>query len=90
MAPHGGDRFKRRAAAGMQSAFLGGGSAPAGGTDGVRYAAGESVVHKKFGRGVVREAKDSGGDQLLTIEFETVGTKLLMARFAAAMLKKEE
>lgn len=31
-----------------------------------------------------------GGDQLLTIEFETVGTKLLMARFAAAMLKKEE
>ena len=66
------------------------GSAPAGGTDGVRYAAGESVVHKKFGRGVVREAKDSGGDQLLTIEFETVGTKLLMARFAAAMLKKEE
>ena len=56
----------------------------------MRYAAGESVVHKKFGRGVVREAKDSGGDQLLTIEFETVGTKLLMARFAAAMLKKEE
>ena len=74
----------------MQSAFLGGGGAPAGGTDGVRYAAGESVVHKKVGRGVVREVKDSGGDQLLTIEFETVGTKLLMARFAAAMLKKEE
>ena len=89
-APHGGDRFKRRAAPGMQSAFLGGGGAPAGGTDGVRYSAGESVVHKKFGRGVVRKVKDSGGDQMLTIEFETVGTKLLMARFAAAMLKKEE
>ena len=55
----------------------------------VQYAQGEIVLHKKFGRGEIKEVKESGGDQLLTIDFEQVGTKLLMARFAAAMMKKE-
>ncbi len=54
-----------------------------------KYCSGEVVTHKKFGRGIITEVKESGGDQLLTILFEGVGTKLLMARFAAAMMKKE-
>ncbi|MBQ3391193.1 MAG: ATP-dependent DNA helicase PcrA, partial [Clostridia bacterium] len=55
----------------------------------VKYDSGETVIHRKFGRGIITEVKESGGDQLLTILFEEVGTKLLMARFAAAMMKKE-
>lgn len=46
------------------------------------YRAGDSVVHKTFGNGVVLSATAMGNDTLLEIAFDRVGTKKLMANFA--------
>lgn len=54
-------------------------SAPAGRTD---FSAGDCVKHKAFGKGMVIEAVPMGDDVLLTIAFDKVGTKKLMAKFA--------
>ncbi len=55
---------------------------------GVQYAQGDLVRHGSFGAGRVLSVKETGGDQLLEIDFG--GTvKKLMANYAAKMLKKE-
>ena len=46
---------------------------------------GDIVYHKKFGRGMVINAKKYGRDTLVEIAFDTVGTKQLMANFAKLM-----
>ncbi len=46
------------------------------------YAAGDIVSHKVFGTGKIVSASPMGNDCLLTIEFEGVGMKKLMANFA--------
>ena len=51
--------------------------APAG-----QYVAGQVVRHKVFGRGVIRTARAMGNDTLLTIAFDGVGEKKIMANFA--------
>lgn len=51
------------------------------------FKVGDRVVHKKFGSGVIKEVAELGNDKKLTIEFESVGIKNLMAMFAN--LKKE-
>jgi DNA helicase-2/ATP-dependent DNA helicase PcrA len=43
---------------------------------------GERINHPKFGGGMVISAKEVGGDCLLEISFDTVGTKKIMAKFA--------
>ncbi len=48
----------------------------------VRFSPGERVRHDSFGVGVVKSSRDMGGDVLYEIDFETVGTKRLMATFA--------
>ncbi|HWP80177.1 MAG TPA: UvrD-helicase domain-containing protein [Candidatus Acidoferrum sp.] len=54
----------------------------------VKYEAGDLVRHGSFGAGRVLSVKETGGDQLLEIDFG--GTvKKLMANYAAKMLKKE-
>ena len=55
--------------------------------EGTNYRAGDTVIHKVFGKGMVVSAKPMSGDTLLEIAFEKVGTKKLMANFAK--LKKE-
>ena len=54
----------------------------------VDFTAGDSVIHPKFGKGLVLSAKPMGGDNLLEIAFETVGTKKVMA--ANARMEKAE
>lgn len=54
----------------------------------VRYKPGEYVIHKKFGRGQIVDVQQFGNDAKLEINFESVGTKQLMAVFAK--LVKEE
>ncbi len=71
--------FRRPAAGG------GGEAAPAAKTV---YRPGDRVGHKAFGEGLVVEAVNMGNDTLLTIAFDKVGTKKLMANFAR--LKKVE
>lgn len=48
----------------------------------VTYSAGERVNHKIFGDGTVVSCKPTGGDTLLEIAFDKVGTKRIMANFA--------
>ncbi|MBR2406560.1 MAG: UvrD-helicase domain-containing protein [Clostridia bacterium] len=47
-----------------------------------QWQAGDTVQHKTFGVGQIQNVQPMGNDQLLTIAFEKVGTKKIMATFA--------
>lgn len=49
---------------------------------GGRYAAGDTVEHRIFGRGTVLSARPLGGDMLVEVDFEKVGVKKTMANYA--------
>ena len=49
---------------------------------------GDMVDHKAFGRGLVLSVMKMGGDALLEIAFDKIGTKKLMANTASAHMKK--
>ncbi|MBE6958340.1 MAG: ATP-dependent DNA helicase PcrA [Ruminococcaceae bacterium] len=49
---------------------------------------GDMVSHAAFGRGMVLSVMKMGGDALLEIAFDQIGTKKLMARTASAHMKK--
>ena len=49
---------------------------------------GDMVEHKAFGRGLVLSVMKMGGDALLEIAFDKIGTKKLMANTASAHMKK--
>ena len=49
---------------------------------------GDMVNHTAFGKGLVLSVLKMGGDALLEIAFDQVGTKKLMARSASAHMKK--
>lgn len=49
---------------------------------------GEMVQHAAFGRGMVLTVTKMGGDALLEIAFDDIGTKKLMAKTASVYLKK--
>ena len=51
-------------------------------TSAAKYAAGQKVYHKVFGEGIIISVKPMGGDMLLEVAFNTVGTKKLMAAYA--------
>ncbi len=53
----------------------------------IPYKKGDMVEHKAFGRGLVVGAQPMGGDALLEIAFDGVGTKRLMAKSASQFLK---
>ena len=46
------------------------------------------VLHKAFGRGLVLTVVPMGGDALLEVAFDGVGTKRLMANTASVHMKK--
>ena len=64
-----------------------GSAAPAAGPD---FRAGDSVVHKAFGKGLITKLTPMGGDALVEIAFDSVGTKKLMLKSAAQYMKKGE
>ena len=51
--------------------------------------AGESVKHAAFGHGLVLSVRPMGGDALIEVAFDTVGTKKLMLKTAMRHLTKE-
>lgn len=51
-------------------------------TDYSKFKAGDTVAHRKFGRGEILKATPCGNDCILEIQFETIGYKRLMAAFA--------
>ncbi len=60
---------------------------PAPAEDAPPLQVGDRVRHKTFGAGVVTEAKPVGGDVILTVAFEAIGTKKMMQKHAR--LQKE-
>lgn len=56
--------------------------ASAGHTSAQTLKAGDSVLHKAFGQGLITNAVPMGNDTMLEIAFESVGTKRIMANFA--------
>ena len=49
---------------------------------------GDMVQHTAFGQGMVLSVMKMGGDALLEIAFDRVGTKKLMAKTASSHMKK--
>ncbi len=49
---------------------------------------GDQVDHKAFGHGMIASCKPMGGDVLLEIIFDKIGTKRLMAKAAMQFMKK--
>ena len=49
---------------------------------------GDCVRHKSFGEGMVTQVAPMGGDVLLEIAFDSVGTKKLLLKYAGPMLEK--
>ena len=49
---------------------------------------GEMVAHDAFGRGMVLSVRPMGGDAMLEVDFDKVGTKRLMLKMAAQHLQK--
>ncbi|MDD6678579.1 MAG: 3'-5' exonuclease [Firmicutes bacterium] len=49
---------------------------------------GDMVVHTAFGKGMVISVMKMGGDALLEIAFDNIGTKKLMSKTASAHMKK--
>lgn len=54
----------------------------------VDYKQGDMVQHGAFGKGMVLSVMKMGGDALLEIAFDEIGTKRLMAKTASAHMKK--
>lgn len=61
---------------------------PAEKNQALSYAVGDVIIHAKFGRGVIKTAQPMGDDMYLSVDFETAGTKKLMAQYSN--LQKEE
>ncbi len=55
---------------------------PARKADSASYSEGERVEHPVYGAGTVLSVKPMGGDRLLEIAFDSVGTKKVMANYA--------
>lgn len=54
----------------------------------IELSKGDMVNHTAFGRGMVLSVVKMGGDALLEIAFDQIGTKKLMAKTASAHMKK--
>ncbi len=72
--------------AAARPAFQSAVSAPGAGLP--EYQKGDMLEHKAFGRGMVLSTQKVGGDTLLEIAFDGVGTKRLMLKFTAQLMKK--
>ena len=52
------------------------------------FCKGDMLLHKAFGKGMVLSVQPMGGDALIEIAFDTVGTKKLMLKSAAQHMEK--
>ena len=93
-ASYGGfERTARPAYGGGKSSLTGSSRAASSLTNkpaapGLQLAKGDQVRHKAFGTGMVLSVQPTGGDKLVEIAFDNVGTKRLMLKFAAAQMEK--
>lgn len=82
-APFGGSYTARRPVSQAHRYNLHGDAKPT-----PEYAPGDTVEHTAFGKGFVLSVMKMGGDALLEIAFDEIGTKKLMAKTASAHMKK--
>ena len=61
---------------------------PSGGASAASFQKGDTVRHKAFGQGMILSIQKMGGDALVEIAFDDVGTKRLMLKSAAAHMEK--
>ena len=80
---YGAGRSAAGSAAKPYGAGMGKSAAPA-----LSIKKGDQVRHKAFGDGMVLSVQPTGGDTLVEIAFDNVGTKRLMLKFAAAQMEK--
>ena len=82
------DRYEKRIArgSGYLSSTIRAQAAPA--TPVPEFAKGDMVMHAAFGKGMVLSVVKMGGDALLEVAFDDIGTKKLMAKAAGAHMKK--
>ena len=82
------DRYEKRIArgSGYLSSTIRAQAAPA--TPIPEFAKGDMVLHAAFGKGMVLSVVKMGGDALLEVAFDDIGTKKLMAKAAGAHMKK--
>ena len=76
--------FAPKKSVSYQSAY----SAPASSSSVPEWRKGDMVQHTAFGKGMVLSVLKMGGDALLEIAFDQIGTKKLMAKTASAHMKK--
>ena len=69
----------------MESSFV---TSKAATAPSLELSKGDMVMHAAFGRGMVLSVMKMGGDALLEIAFDDIGTKKLMAKTASAHMKK--
>ncbi len=55
---------------------------------GLSFKSGDKINHKAFGDGIIVSSTPMGGDALLEIKFDNVGTKRLMQKTAGQFIKK--
>lgn len=55
----------------------------------LKYKPGMRVHHSKFGDGTVKDSRQVGDDEEVSVEFDTTGRKLLAASFANLVILKE-
>ncbi|MBQ2866254.1 MAG: UvrD-helicase domain-containing protein [Clostridia bacterium] len=60
---------------------------PAQSTNTLGFRAGQRVMHRSFGEGVISELTPMGNDVMLKITFDKVGDKLMMAKTASQFMK---
>ena len=70
------------------SQAMGTSAAPKGSADLSAFHKGDMVRHKAFGQGMILSIQKMGGDALVEIAFDNVGTKRLMLKSAAAHMTK--
>ena len=62
---------------------------PSSPDDSAKFKPGDIIEHRKFGRGRIVTVQDFGSDAILQIDFDSIGTKQLMAKFAKLVKVKE-
>ena len=54
----------------------------------MQLAKGDMIEHTAFGKGTVQSVRPMGGDALVEVAFDQVGTKKLMLKSAGVHMKK--
>ena len=73
----------------MQWGSVSAAAKPAAGKPMLQLSAGDQVNHKTFGDGMVISVTPMGGDALIEVAFEQVGTKKLMLKTAGVHMTKK-